>query len=108
MTIIYSKKPYDPNQRPTVIFTKRAATVSPSRSKKQNGALLLKQTTSVPIDHNQVAFKTILLSSSFSQLQTESGTITSVQSMAYCCNDFFCNIGHGIGKQFDTSFPKVL
>lgn len=73
MVINYSKKPNDPNQRPTVIFTKRVATVSPSRSKKQNGALLLKQTTSVPIDQNQVAFKTVLLSSSFSQLQTESG-----------------------------------
>lgn len=40
--------------------------------KEANGALLLKQTTSVPIDQNQVAFKTVLLSSSFSQLQTES------------------------------------
>lgn len=42
-----------------------------------------------------------------SQLQTESGTITSFESMANCFNDFFCSIGHEIGRQFDSSLPDV-
>lgn len=27
--------------------------------------------------------------------------------MANCFNDFFCNIGHEIGKQFDSSLQEV-
>lgn len=46
-------------------------------------------------------------SSSCLQLQTESGTITTVESMANCFNDFLCSIGHlKIGK-FDSLLPEI-